>query len=435
VTIPHDSLSRILGKTRDYARLERPDAPLSVLYGGAQLFTDQTFAKLGKLATVAFGEHIRHDDDVCAIVGEELRPLAGTLRERVAEKLATRPLEDVRVDFEDGYGVRSAADEDADASRVGQVLGAISRGAPRWLGIRVKAFDRATGARAARTLERVFEGLSKDTLPDGFVVTLPKVQRTDDVRAFVELLGLLEEDRSLQSGSIGLELMIETPSALVSASGAFAIPELLDAGAGRVTSLHLGAYDLLSSCDVGASAQSLGHPLCTAARSLMVLSANGRARVADGATTRLPLPKHRGGNLEDDALHENHVAILEAFREHAQNVTAAHRLGIHQGWDLHPAQLVARYLATSAYYLGSLATSAARLRGFVEQAARATAAGQTFDDAATAEGLVAFFARGLSSGMLREEDTRATGLTPHEIRARDFAGMVARREPRSSGAT
>ncbi len=435
MTIPRDAIARILGKTRDYVRPERPDAPLSVLYGGAQLFTDQTFAKLGKLATRAFSEHVRNDDDVCAIVGEALRPLAQAVRERVAEKLATRPLEDVRIDFEDGYGVRSGADEDADAARVGQVLGTALRDAPRWLGIRVKAFDRATSARAARTLERVFQGISQDTLPKGFVVTLPKVQRADDVRAFVELLGLVEEDRSLGAGSIGLELMIETSSALVSQSGAFAIPELLAAGAGRVTSLHLGAYDLLSACDVGASAQSLGHPICTAARSLMVLSANGRARVVDGATTRLPLPKHRGENLGEATLHENHVAMLEAFGEHAQNVTAAHRTGIHQGWDLHPAQLVARYLATSAYYLGSLEASAARLRGFVEQAARATAAGQTFDDAATAEGLVAFFAAGLSSGMLREEDTRATGLLPQEFRAHDFSAMVARREPRSSGAT
>ena len=368
-------------------------------------------------------------------MGEALRPLARTVRERVAERLATRPLEDVRVDFEDGYGVRTAADEDADATRVGQVLGASSLDAPRWLGIRTKAFDRATSARAARTLERVFDGISKSDLPKHFVVTLPKVQRAEDVRAFAELLTVLEEDRGLLAGSLGLELMIETPSAIVTASGGFAIPELLDAGAGRVTSLHLGAYDLLSSCDVGASAQSLGHPICAIARGLMVLSANGRARVADGATTRLPLPKHRGENLDEAARHENHVAMLEAFREHAENVTAAHRMGIHQGWDLHPAQLVARYLATSAYYLGSLETSATRLRGFVEQAARATAAGQTFDDAATAEGLVGFFARGLSSGMLREEDTHATGLLPHEIRARDFAGMVARREPRSSGAT
>ncbi len=431
MTIPADALGRLLARTQDLPRLEsRADAidpPLSVLYGGAHLFSDATFEKLGKIAARAFAEHIRNDDDVCAVTSERARPFAGEIRARVSEKLARSPLEDVRIDFEDGYGVRSAEDEDRDADRVGEVLAKAGPAAPRWVGIRVKAFDRHTCARAARTLTRVLESLGPDTLPKGFVVTLPKVRRAHDVRAFVELLGLVEADRGLPRGAIGLELMIETPEALFTDAGNVAYPSLLEAGNGRVTSLHLGAYDLLSLCDVGATAQALDHPICTMARSLMVLAVGGRGgkvRVVDGATTRLPLPIHRDGSrhapLGDTAIRENHDAILDALRAHAKNVDSALRVGIHQGWDLHPAQLAARYMATSAYYLEALEASAARLQGFVAQAARATALGQTFDDAATAEGLLAFFTRGLGSGMLLERDVAATGLTIAELGRRTF---------------
>lgn len=414
------------------AKQKRPTAPLSVLYGGAHLFKAGAFEKLGAMAVRAFEEHVRSDDDVCAVLGEPTRAIAAEVRRRVAEKLETHPLEDVRIDFEDGYGARSHQDEDSDATRVGEVIAKGEASAPRWLGIRVRAFDRATGERAAHTLLRVVAGLGPKNecrLPRGFVVTLPKVQSAQDVHAFVELCSLIEADRGLPLRSIGLELMIEAPAALVSRTGALAVPELLDAGDGRVTSLHLGAYDLLSSCDVGAAAQSLDHPLCATARSLMMLAANGRARIVDGATTRLPLPVHRGEGLTVEQREENHTAILGAFREHASAVDAALRTGIHQGWDLHPAQLVARYLAVTAYYLGSLDASATRLRRFVEQAARATALGQTFDDAATAEGLLAFFARGLSSGILRERDLASTGLSLEDIRGGDFGAILASRGP------
>ncbi|MGH3387399.1 MAG: DUF6986 family protein, partial [Actinomadura sp.] len=38
--------------------------------------------------------------------------IAGTVRERVTAKLTSEPIEDLRIDFEDGYGVRSDAEED-----------------------------------------------------------------------------------------------------------------------------------------------------------------------------------------------------------------------------------------------------------------------------------------------------------------------------------
>ena len=421
------ALAAILARTSDYPRPRREDAPASVLYGGAHLFQEKTFTKLAAIARSTFATYVREAADVVAVVGESGRPHASAILARVARKLEKSPLEDVRVDFEDGYGVRPDAEEDRDATRVGALLATSIADAPRWVGVRVRAFDRTTSARAASTLVKVLAGLSAATLPRGFVVTLPKVRGVVDVEAFVDLLDLVEADRGLPRGTIGLELLVETPSALVDSRGAITIPALLDAGEGRVTSVHLGAYDLLSLLDVAGHAQHLAHPACGATRFLMLAAAHGRARVVDGATTRLPFPKHRGEGLGTTELAENRATMLEALGVHAANVTAALANGIHQGWDLHPAQLVGRYLAMAAHYETGLASSCARIRGFVEKAAQATRAGQVFDDAATAEGLLVFFARGLGSGMLTEADVVPTGLTAADVTTLDFPAIVARK--------
>ncbi len=422
-------LAAIVEAARDVERTPRPEGPVSVLYGGAHLFRAGSFEKLGGIARATFAEVVRDESDVCAIVGEGALAHAAAIRRRVEAKLAAAPLEDVRVDFEDGYGLRSDDDEDADATRVGQVLASRPSAAPRWVGVRVRAFDRATAERSARTLVRVARELDEASLPERFVVTLPKVRAPRDVATFVKLLRWVERDRGLREGRLGLELMIEMPSALV-AEGGLTLGSLLDAGEGRVTSVHLGAYDLLSACDVAASFQSLAHPLCHLARGLMVLGAAGRVRVADGATTRLPLPVHRG-EVDPPRAEENRVAIRDALRAHATNVTTALATGIHQGWDLHPAQLVGRYLALAAHYEANLGPSAERLAAFVDQAARARASGQTFDDAATAEGLLAFFTQGLASTLLTEGDLAATGLSPTDVAELDFARLVSKRGSRT----
>lgn len=108
--------------TRAEAATPGPPAPVSVLYGGAHLFRAGAIEKLGELARRAFEAHVASDDDVCAIVGESARPVASAVRARVAQRLRERPLDDLRVDFEDGYGARSEADEDLDAARVGEAL-------------------------------------------------------------------------------------------------------------------------------------------------------------------------------------------------------------------------------------------------------------------------------------------------------------------------
>ena len=103
-----------------------------------------------------------------------------------------------------------------------------------------------------------------------------------------------------------------------------------------------------------------------------------------------------------------------------------------QGWDLHPAQLPTRHAAVIAHFLEGRDEAAARLKSFVEGAARASLHGGIVDDVATGLGLLNFFHRGFSTGALSEADLAATGLTLEELRSRDFAASVAARASRGA---
>jgi hypothetical protein len=105
--------------------------------------------------------------------------------------------------------------------------------------------------------------------------------------------------------------------------------------------------------------------------------------------------------------------------------------GFYQGWDLHPAQLVARYAAVYAFYLESLSAATARLSSFVAKAAQATLVGDVFDDAATGQGLLNFFLRGLACGAISEAEALASGLTFDELRSRSFVKILAGRRAAS----
>ena len=65
---------------------------------------------------------------------------------RVLAKLAAEPVEDLRVDFEDGYVGKSDADEDADVDRAAQALAESQQDgtAAPFGGIRIKCFEAST---------------------------------------------------------------------------------------------------------------------------------------------------------------------------------------------------------------------------------------------------------------------------------------------------
>ena len=68
-----------------------------------------------------------------------------------------------------------------------------------------------------------------------------------------------------------------------------------------------------------------------------------------------------------------------------------------------------------------------RLKNFIGKAAQATLIGDTFDDAATGQGLLNFFLRGVNCGALTEQEALATGLTLDEFRGRSFLKILNNR--------
>ncbi len=412
----------------------RDHAPVHVVYGGAHLYRADSPAKLAKLARAAMDTWGKDDATFARLMGVTGGALASELARRVREKLDRDPVEKTCIDFEDGYGPRGDDEEDAEAVRAAGELARAPRTARPQIGIRIKALSGATATRAARTLDRFVTTLAQATggdLPPGFTVTLPKVTRPPEVAALAALLGVLEKALGVTSGRIGIELMVETPRALVDDVGRMALPSLVAAADGRCVAAHLGAYDLTASIGVTAGEQRLDHPACDAARLLMQFALAGTGvDVVDGATTLLPIATHRetaGTPLTDAQRAINMGDVHTAWELHATAVRRALALGIYQGWDLHPAQLPARYGAVFAFFLAERAPMAARLKAFVAKATQATRSGQVFDDAATGQGLLNFFVRGVACGALGDEDVRATSLSLEELRARSFARIVAAR--------
>jgi citrate lyase beta subunit len=386
--------------------------PVHTVYGGAHLFKAETASSLGTTALETMRAYMSDPatfaDFIGLRAGEEL---VQTVYQRTIAKLEREPVEDYRIDFEDGYGNRTEAEEDGHAVSTAQ---AVARGArqpnfPPFIGIRIKPFTDASRERSVRTLELFLNTLvSEGDVPATFAVTLPKVTLPEQVSALVRLLEPFE--------SVKLELMIETPQSIIDASGQIAIPKLLDAAEGRCRGLHFGVYDYTASCNITAEHQSITHPACDFARHVMQVSTAGReVTLSDGATNILPVPR------------DNRAAVQRAMRLHFEHVQRSLMHGYYQGWDLHPGQLPTRYAAVYAFFLQSFESAAARLRNFVEQAARATLVGDIFDDAATGQGLLNFFLRGINCGAFTEQEAAATGLTIDELRSRSFVKILDRR--------
>jgi hypothetical protein len=405
--------------------------PVHTVYGGAHLFKAETARKMGDLALKALADYAPDAATFAQAVGVPER-LAERVYARVVGKLRREPVEDLRVDFEDGYGNRADAEEDEHAVRAAEEMarGLAAGTLPPFVGIRVKALTDETRGRAVRTLDLFVTALVTATggaLPPGFVVTLPKVQIPEQVTALVDLFELLEEGLELPPGALKLELMIETTQAIIGPRGEIALRGLVDAARGRCVGAHFGTYDYTASCNVTAAEQRMTHPSASFARHMMqVALARTGVFLSDGATTVMPIGPHRGAQLTLAQQAENRAVVHAAWRVAYENTMDSLRRGFYQGWDLHPAQLPVRYAAVYAFFLDGVEPAAERLRLFVQKAAQASRVGHTFDDAATGQGLLNYFLRAINAGALTEEETRAlTGLTLEQLRTRSFARITA----------
>ena len=441
--------------------------PVHTLYGGAHLFKADTPAKMGKLGLRSLDEYAPNFAIFAKILsmrGHELLPdreagirkledalrtdpeavrranepawMAYSIYTRVRHKLETEPVEDMRIDFEDGYGNRPDTEEDADADKVGQELAAgMAQGnLPPFIGFRIKSFSHECYDRAERTLDQVLTSLATKTggkVPPEFVVTLPKVTIPEQVTALADLLDLLEEKLSIETGAVGMDLMIETPQAIINHKGENTVNELVRAGRGRVRSCAYGTYDYPALCNITAHYQTHTHPAADFARHVLQVSlAATGVSIADGATTVMPIAPHRATPdkpLSAQQVKENLDTVHYGWRLHYDNIGHSLRHAYYQGWDLNPGQLPIRYAAVYQFFLESLADASNRLDAFIQKAAQATLVGNTFDDAATGQGLLNFFLRGMACGALTEDETLATGITMEELRGRSFVKLVAKR--------
>jgi hypothetical protein len=140
---------------------------------------------------------------------------------------------------------------------------------------------------------------------------------------------------------------------------------------------------------------------------------------------------HKGKDLTEDQKRDNKAAVFSAWRLHADDVRHSLINGFYQGWDLHPAQLVPRYGAVYGFFLDGFAPASERLKNFVDKAAQATLVGDIFDDAATGQGLLNYFLRGIACGAVTEDEAVATGLTIEEIRGKSFAKIMSARRSKT----
>jgi citrate lyase beta subunit len=377
--------------------------PVHTVYVPADRHRPDLPRRYGELALRLLDEHAPDDGAFEGVTG-----VTGDVLGRVRAKLGTQPVEDLRVDFEDGYGARADAEEDAAAQAAGRALaeGAGLPGAPLMCGVRVKGFEARTRRRGLRTLDLVVSAAAAaGGLPPRFVVVLPKVTHPAEVTALVAVCEALEAAHGLAAGSLRFELQVEMPQAVTGPDGAATVARLVHASAGRCEGLHYGTYDFSAAAGVPAGEQSLEHPLADHAKAVMQLAAAGTGvRVSDGSTNVVPT---------GDA-----PQVHAAWRLHARLVDRALRRGLYQGWDLHPGQLPTRFAATYAFLRAELAASGDRLRAYVSRAA-----GGVLDEPATAQALASTVLRGLECGAFDDGDAfGATGLD------RATLGRLVRRE-------
>lgn len=407
--------------------------PVHTVYGGAQLFTADTAAKLGSVALRALDAYAPDAAALGRALDISEHPALATIERRVRDKLTREPIEDFRIDFEDGYGNRPDAEEDGHAATVAsQLAEGMRQGTlPPFIGMRVKPLNEELRARSVRTLDLVYTALAESGgMPDRWVVTIPKITIIEQVEFTVAVLRQLERKLGLPAGSLKFEAMVETPQIVLDSSGRSLLPRLLDAAEGRLRGAHFGTYDYTAGINITAAQQRMQHPACEFAKHFMQTAFAGtEVWLSDGSTTVMPVPVHReakgGPALTKTQQAENAASVHAAWRMHFDDVRHSLAGGFYQGWDLHPAQLVTRYAALYSFFLDGIDAAGVRLRNFVSKAAQATLVGDVFDDAATGQGLLNFFLRGINSGAITEEEALGmTGLTEEDFRGRSFVKIM-----------
>ncbi|HEX6873897.1 MAG TPA: aldolase/citrate lyase family protein [Micromonosporaceae bacterium] len=363
--------------TRRYPGEPPHRQPVHTVYVPADRFQAGMARSYGASALAAMAEHgpLPFADDVVA---------------RVSAKLAREPVEDLRIDFEDGYGIRPDEEEDAAAVAAATIVRE-EPGATPYVGLRCKSLEPGTRRRAIRTLDLFLTALGPP--PDGFVVTLPKVSAAEQVEAMAVLCARLEQAHRLSEGRLRFEVQVETPPAVLGPDGAATVARMVHAAGGRCVGLHYGTYDYSTALGIAASQQSMAHPVADFAKAVMqVVAAGTGVRICDGSTNVLPV-----GDRDQ---------VRAGWQLHASLVRRSLERGFYQGWDLHPAQLPTRFAATYAFFREAAVAAVSRLGDYLSRRSSGI-----LDEPATARALARFLLRGLDCGALDEAEVRFSRAT------------------------
>jgi citrate lyase beta subunit len=447
---------------------DKPDRqPVHTLYGGANLFKSDTCVKMGEIALdnlqtyapnfVALAkalklkghEHLPPTETKIQALTARLDAmdeaerkkegcwLAYSVYNKIIKKLQTEPVEDFRIDFEDGFGNRPDDEEDATAVKAATELakGWANNTVSPFCGIRIKPFTEDLKYRGVRTLDIFLTTLLQETsgsLPANFVVMLPKVTIPEQMSTMVRFFEMLESANGLAPGTLKMETMVEATQIIMDDEGRNPLLRIIKASEGRCMAAHFGTYDYTASAGITARYQTMSHPVCDFAHHVTKVALGGTGIfLSDGATNVIPVAPHRDDHLSYEQQTENQEAVHHAWRTGYYHTTHSLVNGLYQGWDLNPAQLPVRYAATYHFFLSAYEDALFRLKTFVERSAISTLTGDIFDDAATGQGLLNFFLKAMNCGAITEEEALATGLTIEEIRSRSFYKILQGRRKTS----
>jgi citrate lyase beta subunit len=363
--------------------------PVHTVYVPADRFDTATVRWFGREARRLLDAHA---PDAAALIDAIGIPanVADSVRARVVAKLAAEPVEDLRIDFEDGYGRRDDDVEDADAARTARAIAHLlsNSAAPPFCGLRIKSFADGEHPRAIRTLD-VFLGTLLDaagTLPEGLLITFPKVVAPAHVANFATLLERLERALGLPERSLVFEVQVETTASIIDRDGRVALPGIAEAAAGRIVGAHFGVFDYTAACGLTGHQQRMDHPACDFARHVMQVSLAGTGiQLSDGATNRVP--------ANDDT-----AAVTAVWRHHADLVRRSLTHGFYQGWDMHPAHLVSRFAAVFAFHRDHLEETTHRLAN----RASTSKGGSVLEEPATIQALLTSLRRAIDCGAIDE---------------------------------
>jgi len=366
--------------------------PVHTAYVPASAVTGDVAQRWGAAALTALDINAPTAETLALSIGSD-KAATAAVWPLIRSKLERDPIEDLRIDLEDGYGDRGDEAEDADVVTAVTALAraAVEGTAPPFWGLRFKSLEAATRARGLRTLDLALgSALSVGPLPAGFVVTLPKVTTIEQVAGMVEACARLERAYGLDDRRLRFEIQVETPQAILGVDGEAPIARWIQEADGRCSGLHFGTYDYTAALGIAAAYQSMEHPVADHAKAVMALAAAGtRVRISDGSTNVIP--------VGDEA------AVHAAWALHARLVRRHLERGFYQGWDLHPAQLPTRYLSTYLFFRDGLEDVLQRLHRYVT----GNESGGVLDEPATAQALATFVRRGIHCGAVTLDEVQS----------------------------